>query len=158
MQNKKNPTALMKAADLLARQEQSSQKLKQKLLTKKYSAAEVDDAIKTLTERNYLNDEETCRRQFENLYAEEKLSVRQICAKLFQRGFDKDFVKNLIPDNFEQREIKIADKIFEKKFAEINFDNLDAKEKFKLKNKIYQHLSGKGFSSEIISELFETKF
>ena len=158
MQNKKNSTALMKATELLARQEQSSQKLKQKLLAKKYSPAEVEGAIETLTERNYLNDEETCRRQFEYLYAEEKLSVRQICAKLFQRGFDKDFVKNLIPDNFEQREFKIAEKIFEKKFAEINFDNLDAKEKFKLKNKIYQHLSGKGFSSEIISELFETKF
>ena len=154
----KNKTALMKAAELLARQEQSSERLRKKLLAKKYSVAEVENAIETLTERNYLNDEETCRRQFENLYAEEKLSVKQICMKLFQRGFEKNFVKNLIPADFEQRELRIAKKIFEKKFANLDASEVDAKEKFKIKNKIYQHLAAKGFSSEIISEVMEDFF
>ena len=148
---KENKTALMKAADLLARREQSSKSLRQKLLAKKYSADEVEVAIQTLTERNYLNDEETCRRQFENLYAEEKLSIKQICVKLVQRGFDKNFVKDLIPPDFEEREFKIAKNIFEKKFADVNLDELDSKEKFKIKSKIYQHFAAKGFSSEIIS-------
>ena len=154
----KNKTALMKAAELLARQEQSSERLRKKLLAKKYSVDEVENAIETLTERNYLNDEETCKRQFENLYAEEKLSVKQICAKLFQRGFEKNFVENLIPANFEQRELRIAKKFFEKKFANFNIGEVDAKEKFKIKNKIYQHLATKGFSSEIISEVMEEFF
>jgi len=152
---KQNKTALMKAAELLARQEQSSEHLRRKLLTKKYSVAEIENAISTLTERNYLNDEETCKRQFENLYAEEKLSVKQICMKLFQRGFDRDFIKNLIPADFEEREIKVAEKIFTKKFANINLTELDDKEKFKIKNKIYQHLASKGFSTETVSTVME---
>lgn len=152
---KQNKTALMKAAELLARQEQSSKTLKRKLLAKKYSESETDAAISTLKERNYLNDEESCRRQFEILYSEEKLSVRQICQKLIQRGFDSEFVKNLIPVDFEERDKKIAEKILEKKFRAINFDEMNAQEIFKAKNKIYQHLTAKGFNSEIISAVLE---
>lgn len=152
---KQNKTALMKAADLLARQEQSSKTLRRKLLTKKYSESEVDAAISTLQERNYLNDEEACTRQFENFYSEEKLSVRQICQKLIQRGFDLEFVKNLIPVDSDERDKKIVEKILAKKFRTINFDEMTTQEIFKAKNKIYQHLMSKGFSSETVSAVFD---
>ncbi|MBQ9442322.1 MAG: regulatory protein RecX [Selenomonadaceae bacterium] len=150
-----NKTALMKAAELLARREQSSKNLRQKLLSKKYSESETDAAIKTLQERNYLNDEETCARQFEILYSEEKFSVRQICMKLIQRGFDSSFVKNLIPADSDSHDKKVAEKILEKKIRTINFDELDAKEIFKTKSKLYQNLAAKGFNSEVISAAME---
>ena len=150
-----NKTALMKAAELLARREQSSKILRQKLLSKKYSETESDAAIKTLQERNYLNDEESCTRQFEILYSEEKLSVKQICMKLIQRGFDSEFVKNLIPADSDSHDKKIAEKILEKKIRAINFDELDAKEILKTKNKLYQKLAAKGFNSEIIFAAME---
>lgn len=152
---KQNKTALMKAAELLARREQSSKILRQKLLSKKYPEAEADAAIKILQDRNYLNDEESCRRQFEIFYSEEKLSVKQICMKLIQRGFDSDFVKNLIPADSDKHDKKIAEKILEKKIRTINFHELDAKEFLKAKNKLYQNLAAKGFSSEIIFAAME---
>ena len=152
---RQNKTALMKAAELLARREQSSKNLRQKLLSKKYSESETDAAIKTLQERNYLNDEESCTRQFEILYSEEKLSVRQICMKLIQRGFDSEFVKNLIPADSDSHDKKVAEKILEKKIRTINFDELDAKEIFKTKSKLYQNLAAKGFNSEVISAAME---
>ena len=155
---KKNKTALMTAAELLARQEQSSKNLRQKLSARKFDSTEIDEAIKTLQQRNYLDDNETCRRQFENLYSEEKLSVRQICAKLIQRGFEPEFVKNLIPTDSEQHDLKAASRALEKKFSKVNFDKENTQEFFKLKNKIYQHLAMKGFSSEIISAAVETFF
>lgn len=155
---RQNKTALMKAAELLARREQSSKILRQKLLTKKYSESETDAAIKTLQERNYLNDEESCTRQFEILYSEEKLSVKQICMKLIQRGFDSSFVKNLIPADSDSHDKKIAKKILEKKIRTINFDELDAKEILKAKSKLYQNLAAKGFNSEIISAAMEKFF
>ena len=145
----------MKAAELLARREQSSKILRQKLLSKKYPETEADAAIKTLQDRNYLNDEESCRRQFEIFYSEEKLSVKQICLKLIQRGFDSDFVKNLIPADSDKHDKKIATKILEKKIRTINFHELDAKEFLKAKNKLYQNLAAKGFSSEIIFAAME---
>lgn len=141
----KNKTALMKATDLLARQDQSEKILRQKL-ARKYEGAEVDDAINKLKKYNYLNDEETCAKLFENLYNEEKLSVKQICVKLIQRGYDSDFVKNLIPAETYEHEYNAALKIATKKFAGKNpTDDL------KFKQKIWQHLAAKGFESEIVS-------
>ena len=120
-----------------------------------YPEAEADAAIKILQDRNYLNDEESCRRQFEIFYSEEKLSVKQICMKLIQRGFDSDFVKNLVPADSDKHDKKIAEKILEKKIRTINFHELDAKEILKAKNKLYQNLAAKGFSSEIIFAAME---
>ena len=150
MRDKKNKTALMRATDLLAYQEQSEKVLKRKLTARKYSENEIDDAIDKLKKYNYLNDEETCKRQFENFYSAGKLSVRQICAKLIQRGFDSDFVQKLIPEDTDEHEKIVASNALIKKFRNTDFNSLDTQEKFKLKTKMFQHLATKGFNSEII--------
>ena len=113
---KQKKSALQKATDLLANQEQSSKILRQKLLARNYDAAQVDEAIAKLEKYNYLDDAEACRRQFENFYAENKLSVRQIVAKLIQRGFDKNFIEKLIPDDADEHEQLTAENLLEKKF------------------------------------------
>ena len=137
----------------MARQEQSSNALRQKLLARKFDAAEVDEAIDKLQRYNYLDDEKICTRQFENLYSEGKLSVRQICIKLIQRGFDSSFVESLIPEDTFEHELNAATRALEKKFTAQHFD--DAKENFKFKQKLWQHLASKGFSGEIISAAIE---
>ena len=143
---KEKKSALQKATDLLARQEQSETILRQKLLARKYDAAEVEDALSKLKQHNYLNDAETCRRQFEILYAEGKLSVRQIVVKLIQRGFDKNFIEQLIPDDSDEHERLAAEKLLEKKFSRgENFDGAKA----------WQFLTARGFDGEIISAVVE---
>lgn len=142
---KPEPTALAKAVELLARQEQSSKVLRRKLLERGYDEAEVDAALATLTEKKYLNDADACASQFEILYAEGNLSVRQICAKLIQRGFEPDDIEKLIPADTYEHELRAASKALEKKFSEKIPDRL----------KIRQHLATKGFSSEIISAAAE---
>jgi len=136
MMKTKKKSALMKATDLLSRQEQSSAVLRRKLLARKYDAPEVDEAIAKLKKYNYLDDAEACRRQFEILYAEEKLSIRQIIAKLIQRGFDKNFIAQLIPDDAEEHERLVAEKLLAKKFS--------SPEKFD-RVKAWQFLSARGF-------------
>ncbi|MBQ7705314.1 MAG: regulatory protein RecX [Selenomonadaceae bacterium] len=145
----KNKTALQRAADLLARQEQSEKVLRKKLLLRKYETEEIDAAIDKLKKYKYLNDEETCANMFENLYAEERLSVKQICLKLIQRGYDSDFIQNLIPADTYQHEYNAALKIAVKKFAGNNSADLKFKQKF------WQHLASKGFDSEIIGAVFK---
>ena len=86
--NKK--TALMYAVDLLARQEQSEKRLREKLQRKGYEAEEIEAAIARLHEKHYLSDEEACQHQFDYLYRESRNSVRQICLKLQQRGFEAE--------------------------------------------------------------------
>jgi regulatory protein len=141
----KNKTALMKATDLLARQDQSEKILRQKLLARQYAEDEVDAAIDKLKKYNYLDDETTCTRIFESLYNEERLSVKQICIKLQQRGYNSEFIKNLIPADTYEHEYNAALKIAAKKFGgKVSTD-------IKFKQKIWQHLASKGFESEIIS-------
>lgn len=144
---KQNKTALHKATDLLAAQEQSSATLRRKLLIRKYDAVEVDEAIAKLKEYNYLDDEATCRYQFETLYAEGKLSVRQIMLKLIQRGFDRNFIEQLIPDDVDEHERLAAKCLLEKKFTKIDQKTF--------KTKAWQFLSSRGFSGEIISSAVE---
>lgn len=145
--NKTNKTALQKATDLLARQDQSSTVLRRKLLIRNYDTAEVDEAIDKLKKYNYLDDEETCRHQFENFYAEGRLSIRQIVAKLIQRGFDKTFIEQLIPADSEEHERLAAERLLEKKFKQIDDKTFKAK--------AWQFLSTRGFDGEIISSAVE---
>lgn len=97
-------TALIAAVDILARQEQSEQKLREKLLRKGYAEADIQAAIERLKERHYINDADACARQFQFLYEESRSSVRQICLKLMQRGFDRELVKSCVPRDTYARE------------------------------------------------------
>ena len=142
----KKKSALQRATDLLASQEQSAAVLRQKLLARNYEAAEVDEALAKLKQHNYLNDEDACRRQFENFYAEERLSLRQIFVKLIQRGFDKNFIEQLVPEDSDERERRVAEKLLTKKFSRgKNFDRAKA----------WQFLNTRGFDGEIISAVVE---
>lgn len=143
----KQKTALMKATDLLANREQSSTQLRRKLLLRRYDAAEVDEAIDKLKRYNYLDDEETCRQQFDNFWADGRLSVRQIVAKLIQRGFDKDFIDGLIPADTDEHELHAATLALTKKFKSTDDKNFRAK--------AWQFLSARGFDGDIISTAVE---
>ena len=146
MRTKPKKSALEKATELLSRQEQSSAFLRRKLLARNYDAAEVDEALAKLKKYNYLDDAETCQRQFEIFYSEGKLSVRQIIIKLIQRGFDKNFIEQLIPEDSDEHERLVAGKWLEKKFTRgENFDRAKA----------WQFLATRGFDSEIISSAIE---
>ena len=101
-------TALMYAVDLLARQEQSSNKLREKLRRKGYGDEEIEAALLRLEEKHYLNDGDACARQFRFLYEESRSSVKQICVKLIQRGFDSSLVRDCVPQDTYEREVQAA--------------------------------------------------
>ena len=107
---KPKPTALEKAVELLARQEQSSARLREKLRQRDYEAEEIDAAIARLEERHYLNDEESCARQYQKLYEESGMSVRQIEQKLLTRGSPPSLVRASAPkeEGREERELNAA--------------------------------------------------
>ena len=135
----------MKATDLLARQEQSSQVLKQKLLLRGYTETDTQAAIQRLISLGYLNDAEACRRQFEFLYEDSRQSVRQICRKLLQRGFSHDQIEACIPAETATREMRAAKRSLALKFKE------GAEPR-----RMMQHLYLKGFPSEICRQAAES--
>lgn len=107
---------MVQAADLLARQEHSSRKLKEKLIRRGYTEEETDTAIDKLKAAHYLNDDDACHRAFEYFYNEKRLSVRQICQKLMQRGFEREMIEANIPEDTAEREAETAKKVLRLKF------------------------------------------
>ena len=105
---KPQKTALVYAVDLLSRQEQSEQRLREKLQRKGYEAEEIEAALERLRSKHYLDDEAACKRQFAYFYQESRSSVRQICLKLQQRGFASSLVRQCVPDDTYEREYQAA--------------------------------------------------
>ena len=128
----------MKAVDLLARAEHSTAHLARKLAQRGYEEKEIQAALSTLTERGYLDDEEACRHQFTFLYEESRQSVRQITAKLMQKGFPSSLIAACVPDDTFERERDAAGRclaVHFKKSAE--------------PQKMLQHLYRRGFSTTV---------
>ncbi|MGP1367584.1 MAG: regulatory protein RecX [Schwartzia sp. (in: firmicutes)] len=113
---KPNPPALHKAVELLARQEHSTAKLREKLLRRGYPAEEIEAALARLTEKQYLDDDAACRREFQYFYEESAMSVRQICQKLHQRGFSSALVTACVPEDTAAREERAAQTSLSQKF------------------------------------------
>ena len=118
---KTEKTALMKAVDLLARAEHSTAHLARKLL-----------------QRGYLDDTEACRHQFAFLYEESRQSVRQIQAKLMQKGFSSALIAECVPDDTFEREKEAA-----RRCLDVHFKKSAAEQK------MLQHLYRRGFSAAV---------
>ena len=118
---KTEKTALMKAVDLLARAEHSTAHLARKLL-----------------QRGYLDDTEACRHQFTFLYEESRQSVRQIEARLMQKGFSSALIAECVPDDTFEREKEAA-----RRCLDVHFKKSAAEQK------MLQHLYRRGFSTAV---------
>ena len=143
-QKKTEKTALMQATDLLARQEQSEQRLREKLRQRGYEDGEIQAAMDYLKERHYLDDRGACERQFRFLYEESRSSVKQICVKLLQRGFDSSLVRECVPQDIFEREKEAALKCLRLKFRK----PIEVR-------KMMQYLYQKGFDSSALQAAVE---
>ncbi len=136
---KTKKTALVQAVELLARQEHSIQRLREKLHQRGYEEEETEAAIQRLVEKHYLNDEDACARQFQYLYENSRSSVKQIQAKLMQRGFAGALIRECIPEDTYPRESRVALQCLRLKFR------AGAEER-----RMMQHLYTRGFDSSVM--------
>ena len=113
---KPKPPALHKAVELLARQEHSTAKLREKLRQRGYPMEEIEAALTRLTEKRYLDDEAACRREFQHFYENSAMSLRQITQKLLLRGFSSALVTACLPEDTAEREEEAAQKCLGQKF------------------------------------------
>lgn len=131
------PSCKAKAVDLLARSDQSKNRLRQKLLHAKYSEDEIEEVIEWLEGKHYINEEEGCQRRFQYLYEAENCSVRQICVKLMQQGYERDMIEDCIPSDTSEHEYKAAYRLASAKYK----PDMDPR-------KLIQYLYTKGFPYE----------
>ncbi|ORU01216.1 hypothetical protein D081_0035 [Anaerovibrio sp. JC8] len=110
------PSAKAKAVDLLSRSDQSVRRLKEKLARKDYSEEEIQETVEWLQEKHFIDDEAGCQRRFEYLYESSSYSVKQICAKLMQKGYDSSLVRSCVPEEIYDRELAKASRVLRSKF------------------------------------------
>ena len=137
---KNERTALMCATDILARQDHSECRLRQKLIAKEYPADEINEAIEKLKKYNYLNDQRSCENQFDIMYNSNRYSIRQIRLKLVKLGFDSNLIESCKPENCDEHDEIVAELLLQSRFKVIPEDK-----------KMWNFLSSKGFDYSIIS-------
>lgn len=138
------------ALNLLGRRSHSKRELYQKLTKKGFDKILCSNVLEELSEINYIDDED-----FAEKYAEEKIKkgksgINKIKAELIKKGIDKNIIQNI--EHKYRSDEEIIENIIS--LASKKNEILKKKEtdKRKLKNKLYSHLLGKGFTSEQVSE------
>ena len=138
---KSNKTALVYATDLLALQDYSETRLRQKLIDREYPEDEINDAIDKLKKYKFVDDERTCSSRFEMMYNSNRYSTRNICFKLSQLGFDEQLIRSCKPEDYSTHDEIVAEKLLRSKFKTMPDDN----------KKLWTFLSAKGFDYSIVS-------
>lgn len=147
MNNRKNVpkiSAKAKAVEMLARSDQSVRRLKEKLTRKDYDQGEIQETIQWLQDKHYVDDEAGCQRRFAYLYESSSYSVKQICAKLMQKGYDSELVRSCVPEDIYDRELEKAGRVLQRKYkTPVEFP------------KMMQYLYSKGFNYEAARDAIE---
>lgn len=137
-------SATVKAVELLSRSDQSVRRLSEKLARRQYSPEEIQETMAWLQEKHYVDDEAGCQRRFEYLFQSSSNSVKQICAKLIQQGYDSGLVRSCVPEDIYEREREKAAKVLARKYKEpVPFQ------------KMMQYLYSKGFLYEAARDAAE---
>ncbi|MEK7502329.1 MAG: regulatory protein RecX [Patescibacteria group bacterium] len=140
-----------KALRFLSFRPRSEYEVKQNLSKKKASENIISKVVSRLKKNNFLNDEEFVKWWIEQRTRFKPRSVRLIKIELKQKGIDKDLIDQIIDDlSLTIDDLSSAKKLMEKRARK--YKGLPREEKFQ---KIARYLSSKGFSYDIIKEIFK---
>lgn len=131
----------------------TEKELIRKMNTQKYSQDSQEFALNKAKEYRYVNDEEYCENFIEQHKNLSGWGEQKIISNLLTKGISKELIKTKIEEFYSYDEIfNNAYKCAIKKYEILKNKEMD---KYKLKQKLYMFLSGRGYNYEIISEVLE---
>jgi len=141
-----------KALKFLSYRPRSEKEIRDKLLGKKASEEIINKIILRLKKNNFLNDEEFVKWWIEQRTTFKPRSVRLIKIELKQKGIGQELIEETI-DHLSSAidDLESAKKLIEKRLP--RYKDLSRDKKFQ---KISRFLSSKGFSYDIIKEIFQS--
>ena len=145
------PTAYNYALNLLSARPYSTSALYRKLIQKKYSAADADDAIRRLVDNGLLNDA-----KYAEQYARSKIlstgsSKRRLQQDLYRKGIKGDVATTAIANVLEQEEIDpavVIERVAKKKLAQ-----LGDLEPLVLRRRLFAFLARRGYDLDEIKAI-----
>lgn len=136
------------ALKIIERTHKSEKEIRDKLALKEYENHIIDKAINFLKEYNFLNDN-----NYAKMYVRDKSKTQgqmKIKYTLKQKGIDEELIEKelsmLDNDNIKEVALDLASKKYKTLCKREN-------DKYKLKQKLYRFLMGKGYEYNLISEV-----
>lgn len=142
-----------KALKFLSYRPRSQQEVVRNLSRKKAPEDIIKKVIAKLREQKFLNDEEFIKWWVEQRTTFKPRALRLIKIELKQKGVSNDLVEKVIQDAgfTNKNDLTLAKKLIERKKEK--WKNLPREQKFQ---KLSRFLASKGFSYDIIKEIFKT--
>ncbi|MEA1995427.1 MAG: regulatory protein RecX [Campylobacterota bacterium] len=139
------------ALKMLERKDYTERKLRDKLIKKEFSQLVIDDAMRWLKQKKFIDD----RRFAENLvfFKQKKgYGKRRIIRDLFLRGVDEDIAQNAVGVIDFNEQVEKAKEILQKKEKMVK-----TKQKALLRKKLLQYLLQRGFEWEVVQEVWKRR-
>jgi len=145
------PSAYNYALNLLSARPYATSALYRKLIQKKYSAADADDAIRRLVDNGLLNDAKYAEQYARSKMLSTGTSKRRVQQDLFRKGITGDLATNAIANVLESEEIDpeaVLARVAKKKLAQ-----LGDLEPLVLRRRLFAFLARRGYDVDEIKRV-----
>jgi len=145
------PTAYNYALNLLSARPYSTSALHRKLIQKRYSAADAEDAIRRLVANGLLNDAKYAEQYARSKILSTGASKRRVQQDLYRKGIKGDLATNAIANVLEQEEIDptvMIERVAKKKLAQ-----LGDLEPLVLRRRLFAFLARRGYDLDEIKSV-----
>ncbi|MGK9368949.1 regulatory protein RecX [Melioribacter sp. Ez-97] len=135
---------------LIGRRDHSSAELKRKLLKKGFDDSLIDELVKELSEKNYLNDFNFARKYSEEAVEKKKAGINKVRNELIKKGIGKEIIEDVLNDIDDNTMLENARDLLNKKMKTSAFIKTESRKK---KQKLFSYLKSKGYASDLIMKL-----
>lgn len=133
-----------KALNSLSKVEKSEKKIREKL-SDDFDEEVIEDVIEFLKKHELVDDERFAEMIVSNDLNFKRVGKNRIKQNLYTKGIKREYIESAISDIDSDVELENAIYLAKKRLPRIKDKDIN-----KVKNKLYQHLSYKGFSYDII--------
>ncbi|NUM81035.1 regulatory protein RecX [bacterium] len=139
------------ALNLLAIRPRSISELKNRLVRKEFSTQSIDQCLSELSEKGYLNDADFAHRYVRARLKQKALGESMMRMELRKKGLSNDLIEKSIQSVYgDETALTMALDVARKKMA--TYKKLEPQ---KVRQKLFFFLSQRGFSQNVIREVFK---
>ncbi|MDK2836655.1 MAG: regulatory protein [Thermosediminibacterales bacterium] len=142
--------AYNEALKILSYKNYTSQEIYKKLINKGFKEDVVEQAVRELKQKKYLNDEEYAKLWLENHQLLKPVGKRKVYWDLAKKGIPKEIIEKLVSDISEEYEYQTALKLANTRIKRYHNDSMEKK-----LNKTAAFLKRRGFGYDVIIKILQ---
>lgn len=142
---------------LLKNRDYSVGQIERKMREKEYSSTDIANTINRLKELKFLDDERFASHYIKNTLLVKPSGKYVLEQKLRQKLVPEDIIENVLGEISKENEKEGAVSSLRKwiKVRNLDYNSVEGREKYNLKQKMIAYLAGRGFSYDLIKEAID---